>query len=93
MDKLTLAFAALERLAEKSGDKELVEYLRHGSQHSGVFLAEIDDHHNNLKDLDAFEERHAERTNVSSGPARTFSQAEFDAAVAKAVKRAKGKEA
>jgi hypothetical protein len=93
MDKLTLAFAAIERLADKVGDKDLADYLRHGSQHSGAFLDEVDSHHNNLKDLDAFSEKHAVLTSVSSGAARTFTQAEFEAAVAKAVKRAKGKEA
>jgi len=91
--KESLVFAALERLADKAGDKDLAEYLRHGSQHSGVFLAEIDEHHNNLKDLEAFTEKHDILTHPSGEPSRTFSQVEFDAAVAKAVKRAKGKEA
>lgn len=88
MDKLSLAFAAIERLAHKAGDDELVQYLNHSSHHGDQFSAEIDRHHVNLGDVDLFEEKHHDETHPGVSNVKTYSQAEIDAMVANAVKEA-----
>jgi hypothetical protein len=88
-DKLTLVFAALERLAEIAKDSDLVEYLRHGSQHVDTFINEVGSHKANLKNLDTFTDAHAEATRPSGVPAQTYTKAEVDAMIASAIKRAR----
>ncbi len=91
MDKTTTLFAAVERLAEKTGDDDLLEYLRHASQHSSVFLEEIDAHHAKLADLDAFKSAHEAATSPqTNGAQASYSKAEVDAMIAAAIKKAKG---
>ncbi len=90
MDKTTTLFAAVERLAEKVGDEDLLEYLRHSSQHSSVFLEEIDAHHAKLADLDAFKSAHEAATSPQGNGAQvSYSKSEVDAMIAAAIKKAR----
>lgn len=86
MSKEALVFAALEHIAEKVGATDLAEYLRHSSIHSSAFQEEIDKHHSVLDDLDAFKKSNWNLTHASE--TKTYSQAQIDAMVADAVKKA-----
>lgn len=88
MDKNALLFAAVELLAEETGHKDLAEYLGHNSQHSADFIAEVDRHKSNIANLDVFKAKHEEMTHPEGVEAETYTKAELDALVAKAVKDA-----
>jgi len=85
MDPLTLA--VLLRLAKNAGDDDLVEYLGHSSQFSDVILTSAATHTQNLADLDKFKYDHELLTHPGQ-PVRTYTQAEFDAAIAASMKKA-----
>lgn len=86
MSKEALVFAALEHIAEKVGATDLAEYLRHSSIHSSAFQEEIDKHHAFLDDLEGFKKSNWNLTHASE--TQTYSQAQLDAMVAEAVKKA-----
>jgi hypothetical protein len=88
MSKEALVFAAIERLAKKTGDSDLVDYLAHSSHHSGAFQDEINAHHANLNDLDAFNEAHEALTHPGAS-APTYTKAEVDAMIQAAINRAR----
>jgi hypothetical protein len=88
MDKLTLLFAAVQHLAEESGHTKLAEYLGHTSHHSSVFQEEIQQHYDNINNLEEFKAKSEEETHPGA-PAQTYSQAQLDAIVAAAIKKAK----
>lgn len=90
-DKLVLLFAAVERLAKAAGDSNLVEYLSHGSHHSGEFIDEVNLHHKNLDGLEEFTANHAALTSPASAAqqAHSYSKVEVDAMIKEAIKAAK----
>jgi hypothetical protein len=94
VDKLPLLFAAIRRVAQRSKDADLVEYLDHASHNSDAFIQEAKKHEDNVKNLDDFIAAHELLTHPGQ-PVRTFTQAEFDAAISAAIKKAqseRGKE-
>lgn len=88
MDKLPLLFAAIRRIAQRFKDTDLVDYLDHTSHNSDAFIQEAQKHLSNIANLDEFTEAH-ERLTHPGQPARTFSEQEVQAMIAKALDQAR----
>jgi hypothetical protein len=86
-DKLALLTAGLHILAREAGHDDLITYLEHPSQHSSVFIEEVQGHLKNIADVVGFHDKHTLLTQPG-GESRTYSKGELDRMVAESVQRA-----